>query len=313
MSEIELSVVVPVGERSSKVVGLYQIYQQAVAKTGLSYQFVYVIDGDYPVLLQGLKELKAQGEPIIIVNFARYFGEATAIKVGFEHSRGRIILTLPAYEQIVPDEIPRVIEAVQQDQVDMVLTRRWPRIDSKINQLQAGIFNRMLSWMTTLPFKDLGCGVRAFKRRVLEEVELYGDMHRFLPLLAFQRGFQVREIEVAQSPNDAHTRIYAPGVYIRRILDLLTAVFLVKFNKKPLRFFGLLGSASFAIGLIALLYVVIERLFFGVALADRPALLLSTLLLVLGVQLVAIGLVGETIIFTHARDVKEYTIKEIIN
>jgi hypothetical protein len=118
---------------------------------------------------------------------------------------------------------------------------------------------------------------------------------------------------VAQSPSDAHTRVYAPGVYVRRILDLLTAVFLVKFNKKPLRFFGLLGSASFAIGLIALLYVVIERLFFGVALADRPALLLSTLLLVLGVQLVAIGLVGETIIFTHAREVKEYTIKEIIN
>jgi glycosyltransferase involved in cell wall biosynthesis len=313
MSEIELSVIVPVGERSANVVGLYPTYQQAVAATGLNYQFIYVIDGDYPVLLQGLKELKARGEPIVIVNFARYFGEATAIKVGFEHSRGDIILTLPAYEQIVAAEIANVIGALQQQQVDMVLTRRWPRIDSKINQLQAAIFNRLLSRMTTLPFKDLGCGVRAFRRCVLEEVELYGDMHRFLPLLAFQRGFQIRELEVAQSPSDAHTRVYAPGVYVRRILDLLTAVFLVKFNKKPLRFFGLLGSASFAIGLIALLYVVIERLFFGVALADRPALLLSTLLLVLGVQLVAIGLVGETIIFTHAREVKEYTIKEIIN
>lgn len=313
MSDVQLSVIVPVGERSDKVVELHQTYQQVVAKTGLSYQFVYVIDGYYPSILQGLKALKAQGEPIVIVNFARYFGEATAIKVGHEHSKGEYVITLPAYEQIKAEEILKVVEAIQDEQTDFILTERSPRIDSAINRLQARLFNSLLGRMTGLPYRDLGCGVRAFKRRVLEEVELYGDMHRFLPLLAYQRGFQIKELKVEQSTADAHTRIYSPGVYIRRILDILTAVFLVKFNKKPLRFFGLLGFASFAIGVISLLYIVIERLFFDVPLADRPALLLSTLFLVLGVQLGAIGLVGETIIFTHAREVKEYTIKEIIN
>jgi glycosyltransferase involved in cell wall biosynthesis len=314
MSEVQLSIIVAVGERSEGVVDLYPAYREAASRTGLSYQFIYVIDGDYAGILQGLKALKQQGEPIVIVNFARYFGEATAIKVGFEHSQGPVILTLPAYEQLETGAIVEVVEALRQNKhTDMVLAQRWPRIDGRFNRLQAGVFDRLLSALTGFPYKDIGCSVRAFRRQVLEEVELYGDMHRFLPLLAFQRGFQIEQIRVAQARSDANTRIHAPGVYVRRALDLLTVVFLVKFNKKPLRFFGLLGFAAFAIGFAGLLYVIIERLFFDVPLADRPALLLSMLLAVLGVQLGAIGLVGETIIFTHARDVKEYTIKEIIN
>jgi hypothetical protein len=144
------------------------------------------------------------------------------------------------------------------------------------------------------------------------ELPLYGDQHRFLPLLAARLGFRIGEVNVAQSRKEKFWRLYRPGVYPRRLLDLLTVFFLIKFTKKPLRFFGLIGAATFLLGGLLTLYLVIERLFFGVPLAQRPALLLSSLLVVLGVQIFALGLIGELIIFTHAKDIKEYTIDEII-
>ena len=147
----------------------------------------------------------------------------------------------------------------------------------------------------------------------MEEVPLYGDLHRFFPIMAYRHGFKTVEVNVEQSQSDAYQRIYAPGIYLRRLLDLLTVFFLIKFTKKPLRFFGLVGSSIFGLGLLATMWLVSERLFFHVALADRPALILSSLLIVLGIQIIAIGLIGEIIIFTHAKDLKEYKIDQIIN
>jgi hypothetical protein len=195
----------------------------------------------------------------------------------------------------------------------MVLSHRWPRHDSLLNRLQTKFFNFLLRRSTDLKIRDAGCSVRAFTKEVVKESQLYGDLHRFFPVIAHRQGFKVTEINVAQSQKDTHHRIYAPGVYIRRLLDLLTIFFLIKFTKKPLRFFGLVGSTLFALGLVSTLYILIERLFFDIGLADRPALFLSSLLIVLGVQIIAIGLIGEIIIFTHAKDIKEYKIDKIIN
>jgi len=147
----------------------------------------------------------------------------------------------------------------------------------------------------------------------MKEVPLYGDLHRFFPIMAHRHGFKTIEVNVEQSKSDVFQRIYAPGIYLRRLLDLLTVFFLIKFTKKPLRFFGLVGSSIFGLGLVATIWLVTERLFFNVALADRPALILSSLLIVLGIQIIAIGLIGEIIIFTHAKDLKEYKIDQIIN
>jgi hypothetical protein len=171
----------------------------------------------------------------------------------------------------------------------------------------------LLRLSTDLTIHDAGCSARAFRRDVIEEIQLYGDLHRFFPVMAHRQGFRVTEIDVAQSEKDMHHRIYAPGLYVRRLLDLLTIFFLIKFTKKPLRFFGLIGTTVFTLGIFSNLYVIIERLFFDVPLADRPALILSSLLIVLGVQIIAIGLIGEIIIFTHAKDIKEYKIDKIIN
>jgi len=162
-------------------------------------------------------------------------------------------------------------------------------------------------------FNDLGCGVRLFRKQVVKEVHLYGDQHRFFPVLAGRYGFRVKEVDVAQSPKDHFRGRYRLREYLHRLLDIATVFFLVRFTKKPLRFFGMIGSAVVAVGGAVVLILVVQRLFFDIGLADRPALLLGSLMLVLGVQIFALGLIGELIIFTHAGSIKEYTIRTIVS
>lgn len=308
---VDISVIIPVSERYDSVRELYNDYKGAMDASGKSYEFIYVLDGDFPDVFSELISLRDEGEGIKVVKLSKWFGEATALTAGFEYSSADIILTLPAYYQMEPSEIPKILSDVQN--YDMVIARRWPRVDSKLTQMQSRVFHGLLNFITETTFHDLGCSVRAFKRQVIDEIAVYGDQHRFLPVLAARQGFRIKESDVKQSTKDPHRRLYRTGVYSRRILDILTVFFLVKFTKKPLRFFGLVGSGLFALGGIFTLYLVYQRLFMDIALADRPALLLSSLLVVLGVQLFAMGLIGELIIFTHAKDIKEYTVEEIVN
>ena len=308
--EKELSVIIPISERHDDIVGLYYEYKAGVESYTNNYEFLYILDGDFPDAQVALEKLNRDGEPIKIIRLSKWFGEAAALTAGFNKTNGNIILTLPAYYQIESSEINKVLKRL--DEVDMAVAWRWPRKDSRFNKLQAKIFHSIFNSIINDNFHDLGCGVRAFRRKVADEVPVYGDQHRFFPVLASRRGFRIEEVKVEQSRREMSTRVYRPGVYLRRLLDILTVFFLVKFTKKPLRFFGLIGSGTFAVGGLLLLYLLIERIFLGVALADRPLLLLASLLVVLGVQIFAIGLIGELIIFTHAKDIKEYTIEEIV-
>lgn len=310
-STAKIDVIVPVSERYDNVRVLYAAYKDALQASGHSFEFTYVLDGHFPEVTKHLDSLRNEGESIKIIKLSRWFGEATVLTAGFANSTGNVILTLPAYYQVEPSEIGKVL--TDMSNCDMVIGRRYPRIDSVFNRVQTSVFSWLVSIITGSRFRDLGCGVRAFKRAVAKEIPVYGDQHRFLPLLASRQGFRVKEVNVAQSSKEKSLRVYRPGVYPRRLLDLLTVFFLVKFTKKPLRLFGLIGTATFAIGGAITAYLIIQRLFFGMPLAERPALLLSSLLVVLGVQIFALGLIGELIIFTHAKDIKEYTIEEIIN
>lgn len=313
MKNPELSVIIPVTERRryGNAKDLYCKYKRSLESVGKRYEFIYVIDGDFPAVFEDLKALRKNGEDLKILKLTKWFGESTALSVGFEQALGDIILTLPAYQQIDEKQIPKIISDLENN--DMTVACRWPRKDGFINRMQSRIFHRIVKLITGHKFRDLGSGVRAIKRRVIEEVEIYGDQHRFFPLLASRYGFKVKEINVAQSSDDTFQRLYPVGIYLRRFLDLFSVFFLIKFTKKPLRFFGLSGFFVFALGLLLSLYLFIERVFLGVALRDRPIVLVALLLVVLGIQLFAIGLIGEIIIFTHAKELKEYTIEEILN
>jgi glycosyltransferase involved in cell wall biosynthesis len=311
MSIDMLSVIIPVIGRANQTVEVYEAYAEALRETHADFEFLYVLDGHFPDVRTSLESLQAAGHPVRIFQLGRSFGEATALSVGFEHARGETLLTLSANLEVEPSSLPRLVQSLADN--DMVVVRRWPRTDPSLNSLQTRLFARLVGAMTGVHLNDLACSIRILRKSVADTVPIYGDQHRFFAVLVKRWGFKVQEIDLPQSSTQRARRLYRPGVYLRRLLDILTIFFLIKFTKKPLRFFGLIGAGISVIGVIALVYLVVSRLFLDTALADRPALLLASMLLVLGVQILGLGLIGELIIFTHAKDIKEYSVREIVN
>jgi hypothetical protein len=311
MKQVEVSVVVPVGERVDALADLHAAYRRGLDACGVSYEMIYVLDGPKRAEREALLALREAGEPVKVMQLGKSFGEATALMVGFANSSGAKLLTLPAYFQIDPSEIGRLLGAL--DAADFVVARRWPRRGTRLEALRRRGFHSLLKVITHESFNDLGCGARAMNRRVAEEITLYGEQHRLLAVLAAQQGFKVVEVDVAQSERDDFRGRYRPREYVHRVLDILTVFFLVRFTKKPLRFFGMIGGAIFGVGALVVAMLLVQRLAFAQALGDRPALLLSCLFVVLGVQLFALGLLGELIIFTHAKDLKDYRVADVVD
>ena len=311
MEQAEITVIVPVGERQAPAPEIHAEYVRSLDALGRRYEMIYVLDGMHEKFATDLNQLRLGGASFTVISLTRPFGEATALMAGFAHARGQIVLTLPAYHQIQADQVATLLAGL--DSADLVIGRRWPRAGGPLESLRRRAFHGLLASVTGLRFNDLGCGARALRRQILEEIRIYGDQHRFLALLADRQGFRVREVDVRQSPQDRFTGVYQPREYARGLLDIFSVFFLVRFTKKPLRFFGMAGVTTFAIGALWTAVLVVQRLAFDQALADRPALLVASLLVVLGMQLFALGLLGELIIFTHARDLKDYQIARVIS
>ena len=302
-----ISVVVPVVERSDDLVELHRAFAAELESRGESYEFLFVFDGGFAPPAE-LLALSQQRDGLRLLRFARTFGETAALRLGIERSRGDVILTLPAYFQVTPEGVITLLAGLD-DETDLVVANRWPRIDSWLNRVQSVAFNRMIAGVTDRPFHDIACGVRAMRRSVAQGLPLYGDLHRFIPALALREGYRVVEVPVPQHPGNARTRLYGPGVYARRLLDIAAFFFLAKFTEKPLRFFGLVGSGFFAAGAFTSLVLLVSRLQ-GQGIANRPLLLLAVLLLALGVQLMGLGLVGEIIVHLRAPHRRAYRVRE---
>ncbi len=308
----DFSVIVPICERHDDLSELYNQYTKILSKRGKHFEFIFVLDGPNPEIREALKSLMKTSLGIKVIELNRAFGEATALSVGFEQARGAAFITLASYFQVEPEQLHKLLDIFEAGEHDLVISRRFPRIDSVFNQLQSRAFHLIMRVLTGAKYHDVSCGLRIMGPKVTKEVHLYGDLHRFLPLLAYQKGFRVFEVPVRQSVQDKKTRVHKPGIYLRRLLDILTLFFLFKFTRKPLRFFGLVGSALFGTGTLGLSYLVIYRLMGIGAIAGRPLLLLSVLLMVVGIQFFSIGLLGEIIIFTHASKTKDYQIKAVL-
>jgi glycosyltransferase involved in cell wall biosynthesis len=307
---VEISVVVPISEFHDDLRVLHDQIVRQLSTLGASHEILFILDGPKPEALETLQLLKQQVPGVTILSLNRSFGEAAALAVGIDNACGQIILTVAPYFQVEPHEIPRVIKTLIDEEHDLVVTRRHPRIDPLFNRVQSWIFHWLTRTLTGVTYHDISCGLRAMRRRAALEIPLYGDLHRFIPLLAHQRGLKVTELPVQQSPHNLGRRVYKPGVYLRRLLDIFTLFFLFKFTKKPLRFFGLIGSVLLGSGALITGYLGLSRLLGGGSIAGRPLLILGVLLMVLGVQLFSLGLLGEIIIFTHAGKTRDYTLKE---
>lgn len=318
-AELDVTVIVPVHSPEAEVRDVVRSLSAELEGLHKSHEFVLVFDGVRGQAWNQAAELvSAAGSKVRTIALQQPFGDSVCLSAGFEAARGRVILTSPQYVQIDPHEVGAMLRALEQG-ADFVTPWRHPRIDPFLNRVQSSLFNWLMRRVVNMRFHDLNCTFRALRREVLEELVLYGDMYRFLPVIAFRQGFRVVEVQVRHLQEWGGAGFFGAAVYARRLLDILGMVFLSKFTLRPLRFFGALGAMLIVPG--ALVAGVIAAQWLGVKLGlwslqdaglwNRPLFQIAFMAIVLGVQIVGFGLVGEIIIFTQARNLREYRIERI--
>lgn len=305
----DITVVLPVTSPHAELDQVVASLSEQFTRMGKDWEFALVFDGVRGDAWRKAEELRARlGDRILTIAFEKPFGESVCLSAGAEISGGRVIVTSPQYVQIDPVEVRRMLEQIEAG-ADMVAPWRNPRVDPWLNRLQSASFNWLMRKINGGQFHDLNCYLRVFKREVLADVSVYGDMYRFLPLIAQRQGFRVVEAQVRHLKEWGKAGFFGVGVYIRRFLDVLGVVFLTRFTLKPLRFFGSVGLVLTVFGGGLLAGVIYQKFAFGEGLYNRPLFLLALMLFVLGVQVIGFGLVGEIIIYTQARNLREYRIE----
>lgn len=303
-----ISVLVPVVERHDSLLELHHSVLPEVQKLG-SFEFLYLISAGFESAFQQALELHEKDPSHVrVLRFARRLGAADALAAGFDRARGEIAITLPAYFDADPAGLGSLCAALETG-ADLAFAVRTGPSDGFLKRLQTALFSRFSSWATGTYFQDVGSATRALRREIIPDLPLYGEFHHFLPVLVHGAGFRSLEVPVARDPRAQAPRLYQLRVYLYRVLDLLSMFFLSHFTRRPLRLFGAAGTVFGAIGALILLVTGVQRLL-GTPLADRPILILGTLLLGLGVQAFTIGFLGELLLFFHLRDVRDYRVAE---
>ena len=309
MTSVPLSVIITIGSRHEDLGTICEGLRRALTPVAPGYEVVFVADASGPETRQQLQRVAKAFAEVRVIRLQRRMGEATALAIGAKSARGERLLTLDPYLHVAVEELPKLLEPLA-DGMDLVCAWRFPLRETGLGRVASNSFNAAARWLTKVPVHDLNCRARAMKRVVLEDMPIYGDLHRFLPIFASRRGYRWCEVQVPQQSGKHEIGALSFGSYFQRFLDLLTLAFLTRFAKRPLHFFGLLGASSFVIGLAVALHLVWLKVAEHTAIGHRPMLLLAVLLIVVGVQVASIGLLGELLIFTHARDLKDYVVEE---
>ena len=303
-----VSVIVPVTSPAAQVREVVIALTAELERLGRDHEFILVFDGVRGAAWQEAQALV--GPRVQVIGLQQSFGESVCLSAGYEKARGRILITSPQYVQIDPSAVERMLAEIDRG-ADFVTPWRHPRVDPWLNRLQSVVFSWITRRIIHVKIRDMNCTFRAFRREVLDDLHLYGDMYRFLPALAFRQGFKVQELEVRHLREWGGAGLFGIGVYARRLLDVVGMLFLAKFTLKPLRFFGALGGALAFLGTIVCLEIGIEHLLVKGGIYNRPLFMIGFLMIVLGVQIIGFGLVGEIIIYTQARNLREYRVDKI--
>ena len=304
-----VSIVIAITESEAHPRTVIEGFGRALTASGYPVEFVVVLDGPLRRYDEELRELGHSWTVRTVALEGGGLGESIALSAGVAKASGELVVNAPPYLQIEPDDVVDVVKALEAG-ADCVATWRDRRVDPWLNQMQSRLFNRVLRLIMDAPFHDLNSGTRGFRRQVLEEVAVYGELYRFLPVMAARQGFRVVEVRVRHREEKGRSGFYGIGVYLRRVLDIVAITFLTRFTQRPLRFFGYLGFAAIALGAPFVAYFLYIRLAEGVPLSDKPGFVLSSILAAFGVQLIGFGLIGEIIIFTQAPNLRDYKIDE---
>jgi len=292
-----ISVVIPVHDEERSVGLLYEELEAALEPSGEAWEAIFVDDGSLDGSFAALTRLHARAENAKVVRLRRNFGKAAALAAGFAQAQGEIVVTIDADLQDDPAEIPRLLAKLEEG-FDLVSGWKTRRRDPWRRRFVSRIFNGVSGRVSGLRLHDLNCGLKAYRAEVVRGLSLYGELHRFIPVLAHYRGFRVAELPVNHRPR-AHGRSrYGLERYVRGFLDLLTVTFMGRYRHRPLHLFGTLGLVLGLLGTVILVYLTVLKIT-GEAIGHRPLLMLGVLLVVVGLQLFSLGLVSELVTSHH--------------
>ena len=307
--EPEVSIIVPVLNEAGTVLELSRRVAEVMERIGRRFEILFVDDGSSDETRQRVKEAHEIDDRVKLVSLRRNFGKAAALCAGFDHSSGQILVTMDGDLQDEPDEIPRFLEKLESENLDLVSGWKEQRQDPASKRYPSRLFNWVTRKLASVDLHDFNCGFKAYRREVLDEIALYGELHRYIPVLASRRGFTLGELSVVHHPREHGTSKYGWDRYYKGLLDLITVLFITKYTRRPLHLFGMIGLSSLFVGLGINLYLAILWLS-GQTLSNRPLLLLGILLMLLGIQVLTTGLIGEMITFKNFNRTDTYSVKE---
>ncbi len=305
-----VSVVVPLYNEEESLRELLGQIEAVTKQMGKSYEVIFVDDGSSDGSFEVLKELHARNKRVKVIRFRRNFGKSAAVSVGFKEASGEFVITMDADLQDDPKEIPGLIEAMG-DSYDLVSGWKKKRFDPLSKTLPSRFFNYVTGKMTGIPIHDFNCGLKAYRSVVVKSLNIHGELHRFIPALAHWAGYRVTEKVVQHHPRKYGKTKFGISRFFNGFLDLLTVLFTTRYLRRPLHLFGVWGIVSFFLGAIIDFYLIVERILGLTALSERPLFVVGFFLIVIGVQFVSIGLLGE-MITRQERDEEVYSIRDAL-
>lgn len=311
---MKLSIVIPIFNEEENLPLIYEEVKGVLEGMGVEHEILFVDDGSTDTSLNIIRAIQNNDPSVIGVSFRKNFGQTAAMSAGFDYATGDVIVTMDGDLQNDPHDIPHMIQKIGEG-YDLVTGWRHDRKDAFINRkLPSIIANKIISWTTKVSLHDYGCTLKAFRREVIKNIKLYGEMHRFIPAIASGMGISFTEIKVNHRPRRFGTSKYGISRTIRVILDLITVKFLLSYATRPIQVFGLLGFVSGSVGFLIALVMTVQRQFFGVPLADRPLLFLAILLIFVGIQFISLGLIAELQARTYHESQQKpvYYVREVV-
>jgi glycosyltransferase involved in cell wall biosynthesis len=309
-----LSVVVPIFNEEENITPLYRELKKALEGLRTAFEVVFVDDGSIDTSNEVLQRLAKDDKRIKVIQFRKNFGQTAAIAAGVEHAEGKIIVTMDGDGQNDPRDIPRLLEKLEEG-YDVASGWRKNRKDPLFHKrFPSVVANKLISWLTGIRLHDYGCTLKAYRRDILKDVRLYGEMHRFIPAYASWLGARITELEVAHHPRRHGRSKYGLSRTTSIILDLITFLFLQRYSTKPIRLFGGTGMILSSLGILTGLFVLCRRLLWGGAWIS-PLILISFFFVTMGVTFILLGLIAEIIIRTYHESQGKpiYTIKSTVN
>jgi glycosyltransferase involved in cell wall biosynthesis len=296
---MKLSIVIPIYNEEENIYPLYEELKGVLKTLEHDHEIVFVDDGSKDGSLALLEKIQQQDDKVVVVSFRRNFGQTAAMSAGFRYATGDVIATLDGDMQNDPHDLP-IFLAKMAEGYDLVSGWRHKRQDPFLNRrLPSMIANKIISTVTGVHLHDYGCTLKTFRREITQGINLYGEMHRFIPAIASGVGSRIAEVQANHRPRLRGTSKYGISRTLRVVLDLMTVKFLLSYGTRPIHVFGMLGMASGGLGFALALIMTIQRTFFGMPMANRPLLLLAVLLLFMGMQFISMGLLGELQVRTY--------------